>query len=379
MHLLAYQIQGLKLHKDHRLAMRLRTTDMVRDPAFTHRPDGGARNVPYSTAIALAGINASGKTTALRALALALAVAAGSPLSELSGELEPLYGMLDDRFKVRAVFEHGGRLHRIESELEIADGARRRAMFARERLDRLTGRASGKAVDEAMDDPDANGWRTILTRGRDDAAPDRSISRTVVGDDADITADLSADPRIGDMPAPVMGLFDPSIRDIAVDGGRAEIRLRGHDEPRVVPAEELASTISAGTLRGGMIAGHALHALQTGGYLLADDFDDGIDRRLAVAIINLFASPSTNPRGAVLALSTHCPELLDHFNRKDGIWFAVRSPDGLAVENLSDHATRADLKKSTAFLANIVAGTAPTYRSIAALRDYARGLAGIVD
>ncbi|MFR3600790.1 MAG: hypothetical protein ACLTUD_09035 [Bifidobacterium catenulatum] len=75
--------------------------------------------------------------------------------------------------------------------------------------------------------------------------------------------------------------------------------------------------------------------------------------------------------GTQFLFSTHYPELLDHFTRKDSIWFAVRDGKGFALRNLGAYLGRTDLKKSVSFFANRVPGTAPSYAAVRALQDYA--------
>lgn len=102
-----------------------------------------------------------------------------------------------------------------------------------------------------------------------------------------------------------------------------------------------------------------------------DELENSINKQLVFTIMDLFASPVTNPHGATLLFSTHYPELLDHFTRKDSIWFAVRDGKGFALRNLGAYLGRTDLKKSVSFFANRVPGTAPSYAAVRALQDYA--------
>lgn len=128
---------------------------------------------------------------------------------------------------------------------------------------------------------------------------------------------------------------------------------------------------AGGGADGGALVGRALETLRAGGYLIVDELENSINKQLVFAIMDLFASPVTNPHGATLLFSTHYPELLDHFTRKDSIWFAVRDGKGFALRNLGAYLGRTDLKKSVSFFANRVPGTAPSYAAVRALQDYA--------
>lgn len=386
MRLLAFRVTGLRLYEDGTCAMGLYASDAVRDDAFTSALDGAARNIRTNTVVGVAGINASGKTTALRVLELALGVAGGLPLGSMDRDLFPLYDTMDGRVGVRALFEQSGRFYRIDSELERAGGPRLPLRFARESLLVRHGKLSKSGLRAAMDGAAPEGWTLASSRNvgrpgvggelsadaRRYLSADRSICSAVAAE-TDVTAELlPVSPTLDASPAgPVVGLFDSSIERLSRDKDGIHLKFRAEDEERDVTPASLVSIVSSGTLRGGALTGRALGALRSGGYLLVDELENSINKQLVFAIMDLFASPATNPRGATLVFSTHYPELLDHFPRKDSIWFAVRGDGGFRLENLGDHLGRADLKKSVSFFANRVPGTAPSYAAIRALQDYA--------
>lgn len=170
---------------------------------------------------------------------------------------------------------------------------------------------------------------------------------------------------------PVVTLFDASIERLDYDKDGIHLKFRNEGKEREVTPNSLVNMVSSGTLRGGALVGRALETLRAGGYLIVDELENSINKQLVFAIMDLFASPVTNPHGATLLFSTHYPELLDHFTRKDSIWFAVRDGKGFALRNLGAYLGRTDLKKSVSFFANRVPGTAPSYAAVRALQDYA--------
>lgn len=386
MRLLAFHIDGLRLYENGGITLNLHTTDAVRTPGFTHPLDGAARNISVSTVIGIAGINASGKTTLLRVIELALGVAGGLSLGTLNQDLFPLLDTMGGRLTVRAAFEHDGKFHLIESELDVTGDPRTPLRYARETLRLNHGKMSRKRISDAVCGTPDERWTMESTRnigrsGRggelsDDAkrylSPDRSIAGAVSGG-VDVTADLlPVMPMLSVNPAtPVIQLFDDRIESLSSDKDGIHLRFKGEDTDRDMSPSSLISVISAGTLRGGALLTRVMESLRHGGYLLVDELENSINKQLVFAIMDLFASPVTNPHGASLIFTTHYPELLDHFTRKDGIWFTVRRDGGFRVENLGDHLGRTGLKKSVSFMANRVKGTAPSYQAIRRLHDYA--------
>ena len=134
MNLLAYHITGLNLYENNEASFNMYTTEAVRNPGFVHALDGAARNISVSTVIGIAGINASGKTTLLRLLELALGVAGGLSLGTMTADLNPLLGMIDTHIQVTAAFEEHGRFHLIDSQIEKVRDGRTPLRFIRETL-----------------------------------------------------------------------------------------------------------------------------------------------------------------------------------------------------------------------------------------------------
>ena len=74
-----------------------------------------------------------------------------------------------------------------------------------------------------------------------------------------------------------------------------------------------------------------------------------------------------NQHGATLVFSTHYSELLDEFERNDGIYI-VRNTGGITAENLSNILKRNDIKKSEVYDSDFLKGTVPAYESYIALK-----------
>ena len=390
MRVLRFRVKGLRLHESDTLSMDLYASDNVRSRSFTHDAMGSGSPIRTLTAIGIAGINVSGKTTALRVLDLVLCIARGGQIGSVAGDMAPLYGMVGDRLDVDVIFEHGHQVYRLTSLLRH-DQARANGplFFEREVLSRFSGRMSKAKLARAFSD---GGWVASTTRGvgvpgRDgelskdvlDYLPDdRSISGALVREQTPLVMTYLAPllPALTLTPSPeVFGLFDPSIESISADREQIHLKFHGDSMDYEMNPLSVINVLSAGTLRGSTILSEALTVLGKGGYLLVDEIENSINKQLVFAMMDLFASPATNPHGSVLVFTTHYPELLDHFTRKDNIWFAVRRGSGFALAHLADSLSRTDVKKSVAFFANNVPGTAPSARAVRQLREFARGVA----
>lgn len=341
----------------------------------------------YSNCIvALAGINASGKTTALNLIELACRVANGSPLGA-PGLPSSLSTIFDGDPSMRALVWEEGRLFLIESSLAVAgtdDGASNADSpieFVDETIS-LVSRVSSKDALSSWDVLKANSRKLyrraeILESWIVLASPDVSICGAVLAKTVgrrcriQVLRDDEARIREGseNLDA-VLRVFDPRIEHLEVsDSGRA-FEIRFSDGKRLSLSEPgLKEVLSSGTVRGLSLVQRATNTLESGGLLLVDELENHLNRQLVNVVVDLFATRETNPQGATLVFTTHYPQLLDHIHRKDDVYFLARGEDGLTkVVKYGDKVERIENKKSEVFASNYVKGTAPRYVDVRALR-----------
>lgn len=341
----------------------------------------------YSNCIvALAGINASGKTTALNIIELACRVANGSPLGA-PGLPSSLSTIFDGDPSMRALVWEEGRLFLIESSLAVAgtdDGASNADSpieFVDETIS-LVSRVSSKDALSSWDVLKANSRKLyrraeILESWIVLASPDVSICGAVLAKTVgrrcriQVLRDDEARIREGseNLDA-VLRVFDPRIEHLEVsDSGRA-FEIRFSDGKRLSLSEPgLKEVLSSGTVRGLSLVQRATNTLESGGLLLVDELENHLNRQLVNVVVDLFATRETNPQGATLVFTTHYPQLLDHIHRKDDVYFLARGEDGLTkVVKYGDKVERIENKKSEVFASNYVKGTAPRYVDVRALR-----------
>ena len=112
---------------------------------------------------------------------------------------------------------------------------------------------------------------------------------------------------------------------------------------------------------------NAIFAFMEGGYLIIDEIENHFNREIVATLIRFFMDLKVNKDGATLIFSTHYSELLDEFDRNDGIYI-VRNRRGIIAENLSNILKRNDIKKSEVYDSDYLGGTVPAYETYMALK-----------
>lgn len=178
-------------------------------------------------------------------------------------------------------------------------------------------------------------------------------------------------PDGGSVPTEIISLLDPTIEYITVekvnDRVVTKLKFYGQNELVMFNPTELNAYLSSGTVKGVRVFSDAARVLKNGGYLIVDEVENHFNRELVASLLRLFTNKRTNPKGAVIIFSTHYPELLDELERNDSV-FITRSDHGLTVDNLNSLIRRNDMKKSEVYQSNFIGGTAPKYIALAALQ-----------
>lgn len=105
-----------------------------------------------------------------------------------------------------------------------------------------------------------------------------------------------------------------------------------------------------GTLRLLVLLDQAFRALDAGSPLYIDEFDSSLHTHASEAVLQLFSSPETNPKGAQLLATTHDTNLMMSSKlRRDQVWFVDKDSGGATqIRPLTDIRTRKtdDLEKA---------------------------------
>ena len=99
---------------------------------------------------------------------------------------------------------------------------------------------------------------------------------------------------------------------------------------------------SEGTKRLLMFLGPVFSALDRGALAVIDELNASLHTQVCEAVLALFSSPATNPKGAQLIATTHDTNLLhSKYLRRDQVWFTEKDSDGAThIYPLTDFRTR---------------------------------------
>ena len=117
----------------------------------------------------------------------------------------------------------------------------------------------------------------------------------------------------------------------SADGRQVTIEL-AHRTRQGAPAYLELNLESAGTLRLLMVLSLAYRALDEGAPVVIDELDASLHTHASKAVLQLFCSRETNPKGAQLIATTHDTNLLaSPVLRRDQVWFTEKDPDGATL------------------------------------------------
>lgn len=330
-------------------------------------------SVYTNNVMSIVGINASGKTSLLKVISFVIEFINGESVNNINNK-----DILKDSEKIEIAvffFDPGNGVCKLESEIirikdnEIDD----RYIINSERLwVKKTSRVKSKKDLFLFDDDQ-------LSKVRDNEAEflkdDTSIVISLNKNKGFYLKDLIRLTNvnflglIGNFPHELIAFLDPSIENISFDKKTGEAKLKFYDREEIVVANPILfeQYLSSGTIKGINIFINAMIVFEEGGYLIVDELENHFNREIVATLVRFFMNKSVNKNGATLIFSTHYSELLDEFERNDGIYI-VRNRNGIYAQKLSEILTRNDIKKSEAFKSDFLEGTVPTYESYMQLK-----------
>lgn len=334
-------------------------------------------NIYVNTVEAFAGINASGKTTALKVVSFTSMLLGAAPLN---AEFSPQIIGDDTKTVFDVDFFADEKIFHLNCELiknKNQDGV--------STIRILSEKLWAKTVTSKVNKTnllDFEGMAPVRVRNNsDEYLPDDvsimiAVNKQIQNKSMFVDLALFTNfnlflPDGGEVPTEIISLLDSTIEYITVEkiNDKVITRLKFHGQKELVllnPAE-LNAYLSSGTVKGVRVFSDAARVLKNGGYLIVDEVENHFNRELVASLLRLFTNKRTNPKGAVIIFSTHYPELLDELERNDAV-FITRSDHGLTVDNLNTLLKRNDMKKSEVYQSNFLGGTAPKYKSLVALQ-----------
>lgn len=402
MRLLKIRVEGVRLFKNGVFELSLLATDRVVNPSGLENPGSvhriGSRGSLYSQNVtAVAGINASGKTTVLQVVRFVLGIISGPYIARgPASEMEIVPSKFEDRFAIEVAFEHEEKVFLLRTNMakrharsaDGEEGLRGASFFSI--TDETLWRYRGIPAKKALEDFAAFRMGAQVVLQRNDVVADvptvSAEQRVFLRDDMSIVSAYVGNTGLSTevvekalmrrgIPKEILHVFDCSIEYLRWDEDASVFHLKFYGEPeRIVGERAIGTLVSSGTIVGSELVQRALIALREGSFLIVDEIEQSLNKSLVAVAISLFASAATNPHGAQLIFSTHYLEVLDSFKRKDNVYLTVRGDDHKTeLVRYSDRITRVENKKSEVIFANLIGGTAPKYSDLASLRSYIAG------
>lgn len=173
----------------------------------------------------------------------------------------------------------------------------------------------------------------------------------------------------------IVQFLDPSIKELSVTGSLDsntkiyKLKFNVGEELILYGIQELNDFLSSGTIKGISAYSQAVNILRHGGYLIVDELENHFNQEIASTLVRLFLDQKLNRHGATIIFSTHYANILDEFDRSDNI-FITRKQKKLTVEKMSKILKRNDIKKSEVYQSGYLEGTTPSYSAFNRLRKY---------
>lgn len=324
-------------------------------------------NIYLNCANAFIGKNASGKTTVLQVISLALNILNNEPVNHI-----PSKYVLSDEKKVdmfiyyfvenEGVYCLNTTISESMSRYKIID---EKLYFKSIRNIKSKKELTDFILDEPIQVRNQNeeflsdDVSMIIARNK------KSAFRMVVSNLQSFTSSNTISPK-DEVSLEIIQFLDPTIESLYFDSEsispHIHLKFKGKKEIVLNSVSELELYLSSGTIKGILAFTQAKEVLKNGGYLLVDEIENHFNKEIVSTLIRLFMDNEFNKNGGILIYTTHYPELLDEYERNDSIYITENN-DGITITNLSKLLLRNDIKKSDAYESGLIAQTAPEYES----------------
>ena len=334
-------------------------------------------NYYLHTACAFIGINASGKTSVLKVINLALNILRNEPINHV--ESRNILGACERAtFKI-CFLDKKNNVYCLKTVITSKKAKAGRYVYSI--IEEKLWEKPIRSVKSKKYLTDFTAISPIAVRNTEEAYLPDDVSFIIAhnkkaNDKIDVFSLLSYTninilPFTEDIPLEVIAFLDPTIEKLYFEKveDKASIHLKFKDEEEIIlnNAVELEQYLSSGTIKGIITFSMVKEVLTSGGYILVDELENHFNKEIVVTLIRFFMDSSLNKNGSTLIFTTHYPELLDEYDRNDAIYI-VRNRKGITAENLSYILKRNDIKKSDAYQSGFLAGTTPAYEAYLRLK-----------
>lgn len=331
-------------------------------------------------AISFIGLNASGKTTILKAISFVINLLNNEALNNIKSK-EILNDLSDnEKVKITSFFYNDNSVYKLETHIE-------------KRVNQVDNESKLIITEERLWEKDATKVKTkksLFEFNDSDIRIERNEKEQFLLNDVSVMIAINKEKQsnfplrdmlmwtnhnmlniLGKFPKELLTFLDPSIEYFKCDIRKkpADIRLKFYESEEIIlnNPSEIEKYLSSGTIKGINVFMNALLCFMEGGYLIVDELENHFNEEIVITLVRFFMNPNVNRNGATLIYSTHYSELLDEYDRNDCIYI-VRNRGGIYTENLSLILKRNDIKKSEAYESGYLEGTVPIYESYMALK-----------
>lgn len=334
-------------------------------------------NIYLNCAEAFIGINASGKTSVLKVVLLALNLLNNEPINHI--ETKDILGAAKKVILNAYFYTETKEVCRLETEItsEKTKTGEQRYKIVGESL----WMKAESAVVTRKTLTDFNGYEAVAVRSKEEQFLSDDVSIIIAHnkkykEKMNIVSLLSYTnanilPFAEEIPIEVISFLDPTIEKLYFDETKIKpvihLKFKGEEEILLNDHNEIGQYLSSGTIKGILTFTLAKDVLKSGGYLVVDEIENHFNKEIVTTLIRFFMDVSVNKRGGTLLFSTHYPELLDEYDRNDSIHI-TRNNNGITVENLSKILKRNDIKKSDAYQSGFLGNTTPKYEAYLKLK-----------
>lgn len=334
-------------------------------------------NYYLHTACAFIGINASGKTSVLKVINLALNILRNEPINHV--ESRNILGACERAtFKI-CFLDKKNNVYCLKTVITSKKAKAGRYVYSI--IEEKLWEKPVSSVKSKKYLTDFTAISPIAVRHTEEAYLPDDVSFIIAhnkkaNDKIDVFSLLSYTninilPFTEDIPLEVIAFLDPTIEKLyfekVEDKASIHLKFKGEEEIILNNAVELEQYLSSGTIKGIIIFSMVKEVLASGGYILVDELENHFNKEIVVTLIRFFMDSSLNKNGSTLIFTTHYPELLDEYDRNDAIYI-VRNRNGITAENLSYILKRNDIKKSDAYQSGFLEGTTPAYEAYLRLK-----------
>ena len=335
-------------------------------------------NYYLHSACAFIGINASGKTSVLKVVNLALSIIKNEPINH--AETKSILG--GAKKATICTYFYDKRNYACCLETEITAKKSKNGEYIYSIISERLWEKPIASVRSKKYLTDFAGMKPTAIRNQDEIYLPDDVSFIIahnkkVNDTVEVFSLLSYTninvlPFTEDIPLEVIAFLDPTIEKLCFEQveGKIFIHLKFKNEEEIIlnNASDLEQYLSSGTIKGIITFSMVKEVLQSGGYLLVDEIENHFNKEIVTTLVRFFMDSRFNQNGGILIFTTHYPELLDEYDRNDGIYI-VRNCNGITVENLSYILNRNDIKRSDAYQSGFLEGTTPTYEAYIRLKE----------